>query len=573
MPAHDHPPRRRPPRVRRPGTERLPLGARGAGRPRRRRRPGPRPTTPARCAIAGDRPAPATAARASRPRSPADAGAPATAADAAHPEQPAPGRAGRNLAAAIGVGLGLGAVIIASLLLWRPAFVGVVTGRGAGRRRRADPRARRRAVPRRRWCRCWSARVAMEGLAWTRGPDRPGRRLPAHRARRRPLAARRRAGRATCGRLGRRSSSPLYVPLLAGFAVLLLVARRRRGPGARVHRDRRLPATSAATRPACCSASTRWRRRSARRSPGRASPARCWPACSSATLLLALAFDGALVGRRCSSGGDGGPADVGDLGESLIKRDLGHQGHGRPAARPRRPHGPAGLAAALRRGRLPAARGPRAGLTFRPAAGPSHTEPTTSKPRRAYQCRGQSSATASRTTRSQPARAARSSARARTASACPRPRRRGIGEHRVHRGRRAVDAAADRRRPPGPASRTTRSVTATTRVVQLLPADQVLDHAHPGPGRSGSSRRHERCPELVHLRLGPRTSTRSPPGRRSGRTAHLHQLLRLPAPAAQLRGDVVGPRPQQARRPVRPAGVPADLVGHGLDGGGVHRVR
>ena len=42
-------------------------------------------------------------------------------------EQPAGSRAGRNLGAAIGVGLSLGAVIVASLLIWRPAFVGVVT--------------------------------------------------------------------------------------------------------------------------------------------------------------------------------------------------------------------------------------------------------------------------------------------------------------------------------------------------------------------------------------------------------------------------------------------------------------
>src|SRR5690606_4371630 len=34
-------------------------------------------------------------------------------------------RAGRNLPAAIGVGMGLGAVVLASLLLWRPAFLGV----------------------------------------------------------------------------------------------------------------------------------------------------------------------------------------------------------------------------------------------------------------------------------------------------------------------------------------------------------------------------------------------------------------------------------------------------------------
>jgi phosphatidate cytidylyltransferase len=39
---------------------------------------------------------------------------------------PAPGRAGRNLPAAIGVGVGLGAAVIASLFLWRPAFLGVV---------------------------------------------------------------------------------------------------------------------------------------------------------------------------------------------------------------------------------------------------------------------------------------------------------------------------------------------------------------------------------------------------------------------------------------------------------------
>jgi phosphatidate cytidylyltransferase len=36
------------------------------------------------------------------------------------------GRAGRNLPAAIGVGVTLGAVVLASLFLWRPAFLGVV---------------------------------------------------------------------------------------------------------------------------------------------------------------------------------------------------------------------------------------------------------------------------------------------------------------------------------------------------------------------------------------------------------------------------------------------------------------
>jgi phosphatidate cytidylyltransferase len=35
-------------------------------------------------------------------------------------------RAGRNLPAAIGVGLALGAVVLLSLYVWKPAFVGVV---------------------------------------------------------------------------------------------------------------------------------------------------------------------------------------------------------------------------------------------------------------------------------------------------------------------------------------------------------------------------------------------------------------------------------------------------------------
>jgi phosphatidate cytidylyltransferase len=42
--------------------------------------------------------------------------------DPARPTQ----RGGRNLPAAIGVGLGLGAVVLASLFLWRPSFLGVV---------------------------------------------------------------------------------------------------------------------------------------------------------------------------------------------------------------------------------------------------------------------------------------------------------------------------------------------------------------------------------------------------------------------------------------------------------------
>ena len=112
----------------------------------------------------------------------------------------------------------------------------------------------------------------------------------------------------------------------------------------------------------------------------------------------------------------------------------------------------------------------------------SHTEPTTSKPRRAYQCRGQSSAAASRTTRSQPAAAARSSARARTASAWPRPRRRGIGQHGVDRRRRAVEPQLTGRDDPAvlPHDQVGHR---HDRVVQALPADQLGDHPRPGPDR------------------------------------------------------------------------------------------
>jgi phosphatidate cytidylyltransferase len=47
--------------------------------------------------------------------------------------QPAgkPSRAGRNLPAAIGVGVSLGGVVLASLLLWRPAFLAVVAAAAA----------------------------------------------------------------------------------------------------------------------------------------------------------------------------------------------------------------------------------------------------------------------------------------------------------------------------------------------------------------------------------------------------------------------------------------------------------
>ncbi|MGA8114865.1 MAG: phosphatidate cytidylyltransferase, partial [Actinocatenispora sp.] len=83
------------------------------------------------------------------------------------------GRAGRNLPAAIGVGVGLGAVVLASLFIWRPAFLivliaGVVLGtwemvRALGRATEPAKRARPPLVP------LVVGALAMEVLAWFGG--------------------------------------------------------------------------------------------------------------------------------------------------------------------------------------------------------------------------------------------------------------------------------------------------------------------------------------------------------------------------------------------------------------------
>jgi phosphatidate cytidylyltransferase len=137
-------------------------------------------------------------------------------------DPPKAGRAGRDLKAAIGVGLGLGAVILASLLVYRPAFLAVLTAAvvvGVVELTRALQAGGLRAplVP------LLLGALAMEALAWTRGPTGLGiaflftvlavllwRLAPGPAGYLRDTAA---------GVL-----VALYVPLLAGFAVLLLAA-------------------------------------------------------------------------------------------------------------------------------------------------------------------------------------------------------------------------------------------------------------------------------------------------------------------------------------------------------------
>jgi phosphatidate cytidylyltransferase len=88
------------------------------------------------------------------------------------PPTPAPtGRAGRNLPAAIAVGSTLGAIVLASLLVWRPAFIGVVVlaaGIGVWEMARAigrDGGPRGPLVP------LFGGALAMIALAWFAGPE------------------------------------------------------------------------------------------------------------------------------------------------------------------------------------------------------------------------------------------------------------------------------------------------------------------------------------------------------------------------------------------------------------------
>jgi phosphatidate cytidylyltransferase len=135
--------------------------------------------------------------------------------------EPPPGRAGRNLIAAIVVGLSLGAILLVSLLVWRPAFLGVL-GVAVLVAVLELSRALQVGGFRPPLTPVLIGAVAMIALAWTRGPtglvlgflftvlavllwrlaDGPENYLPD----------------AASGLL-----VAMYVPLLAGFAALLLV--------------------------------------------------------------------------------------------------------------------------------------------------------------------------------------------------------------------------------------------------------------------------------------------------------------------------------------------------------------
>ncbi|WP_448627383.1 phosphatidate cytidylyltransferase [Geodermatophilus sp. URMC 64] len=291
------------PRPRDPGTVELPA-AQPARAPQRDTGPIP---------IVGARPAP-----------PPPPPRPPVAVPDGEANEPAPpprkSRAGRDLGAAIGVGLGLGAVIVVSLLVYRPAFLlvllaAVLVGVVELTRALQAGDFRPPLVP------VVVGAVAMTALAWTRGPsglvvgflltvlavvlwrlgDGPGDYL-------RDTAA---------GVL-----VALYVPFLAGFAVLLLV------PDDGVARVLIFIATVVCSDVGGYAAGVLLGKHPMAPS---ISPKKSWEGMAGsilacvvlATLVLTFAFHapwwtGLVFGTALAAS-----ATIGDLGESLIKRDLG----------------------------------------------------------------------------------------------------------------------------------------------------------------------------------------------------------------------------------------------------------
>ena len=235
-------------------------------------------------------------------------------------ERPAGGRAGRDLRAAIGVGVGLVAVILASLFIWRPAFLAVLVAAilvavwelaTALRAGRFHPPLAPLLV----------GALLMEGLAWSRGPTGlvVGFLLTSL------AVVLWRLGHGPAGYLGDAASGvlvALYVPLLAGFAVLLLV------PDDGAVRVTAFIATVVASDVGGYAAGVLFGKHPMAPT---ISPKKSWEGMAGsvtacvlvATPIIALGLDGPWWGGVLFGAALAVSATVGDLGESLIKRDLG----------------------------------------------------------------------------------------------------------------------------------------------------------------------------------------------------------------------------------------------------------
>jgi phosphatidate cytidylyltransferase len=235
-------------------------------------------------------------------------------------ERPVGGRAGRNLAQAIGVGLSLAAVIVVSLVVWRPAFLGVVTAAvlvAVVELTRALQAGRFRPplVP------LLVGSLAMEALAWSRGETGlvTGFLLTAL------AVVAWRLGEGPVGYLRDAAAGvlvALYVPLLAGFAVLLLV------PDDGVARVLAFIATVVASDVGGYTAGVLFGKHPMAPS---ISPKKSWECMAGsvlgcmlmATPIIVFALDGPWWGGLLFGAAIAATATIGDLGESLIKRSLG----------------------------------------------------------------------------------------------------------------------------------------------------------------------------------------------------------------------------------------------------------
>src|SRR5215218_3593551 len=230
------------------------------------------------------------------------------------------GRAGRNLNAAIAVGLGLGGLIVASLLVWRPAFLLVLTAAvlvatvelvRALRKGRFQPPL----VP------VLVGSLVMIGLAWSRGPTG----LVAGFLITVLAVLLWRLADGPAGYLRDASAGvlvALYVPLLAGFAALLLA------PDDGALRVIAFIATVVCSDVGGFAAGVLFGKHPMAPS---ISPKKSWEgmagslaACMLAgVLMIALALDGPWWGGLIFGAAIAVTATIGDLGESLIKRDFG----------------------------------------------------------------------------------------------------------------------------------------------------------------------------------------------------------------------------------------------------------
>jgi phosphatidate cytidylyltransferase len=302
-----------------PGTSRMPsLGARLADStpPPSRERWAAQPDDTGRVPVDSDRPPP--------PQGPASRPDLVEHSATALPttEQPVAkgSRAGRNLGAAIGVGLSLGAVIVLSLVVWRPAFLGVLLAAvlvGVVELTRALRAGRFQAplIP------LLVGAVAMIALAWTRGPTGlvTGFLVTAL------AVVLWRLADGPSGYLRDASAGvlvALYVPLLAGFAALLLAPE---DGAARVFT---FIAVVVCSDVGGYAAGVLFGKHPMAPS---ISPKKSWEgmagsvlACMGvATLLIWLWLGGPWWGGLVFGAAIAVSATVGDLAESLIKRDLG----------------------------------------------------------------------------------------------------------------------------------------------------------------------------------------------------------------------------------------------------------